>query len=46
MATLKSLVQPSVAKLPTTTAFHSSLARPVTALPANRLSVSRSYATR
>ena len=46
MKVLEALVKPSIGKLPPTTAFHSSLARPVTALPANRLSVSRVYASR
>jgi len=46
MATLKVLCDGTAAKLPPTAAFHSALARPITALPANRLSVSRVYATR
>lgn len=46
MAVLKALCESAAAGMPPMTAFHSSLARPVTALPANRLSVSRVYATR
>jgi len=46
MDVLKDLCSGSISALPATTAFHSSLARPVTSLPATRLSVSRVYATR
>jgi len=46
MKVLAELCATSVASLPPTAAFHSSFARPVTALPAHRLSLSRVYATR
>ena len=46
MDVLAELCAGSVAELPPTAAFHSSFARPITALPAHRLSLSRVYATR
>jgi len=46
MGVLKSLCEGSVAALPATAVFHSGMARPVTSLPANRISVSRMYASR
>ena len=46
MEVLAELCAGSVAELPPTAAFHSTFARPITALPAHRLSLSRVYATR
>ena len=46
MKVLDELCAGSVAELPPTAAFHSSFARPITALPAHRLSLSRVYATK
>ena len=46
-ATLKALVSAAGTQVvPPTAAFRAGLARPITALPANRIPVSRAYATR